>query len=209
MITELFQDNGIRMRMGVEVVGISGHESVSALRLSDGSVVPADLVVAAIGCDPSVGWLGNTGIDLADGVLCDAHGRAADGVYSVGDVARWYDPVTGSARRVEHQATAIEQAHSVARLIATGAETAPIVPFFWSELFGQRILVHGHLEPGVPLTVLAGDPAERRFVAATIRHGRTTGLAGWNMPREFRQERVRLLQEHNERLELLKGSPVS
>lgn len=209
MIGMLLREHGIRMRSGVDVIEVSGHGSVSTLRLSDGSLVPADLVVSAIGCVPVVNWLSGAGIDLSDGVLCDAHGRAATGVYSVGDVARWFDPVAGVALRVEHQATAIEQAHAVARLIVTGEQSAPIVPFFWSELFGNRILVHGRLDPDAPLTVLAGDPADRCFVAATIRDGRTTGLIGWNMPREFRQERARVLEQQTESLELLKGSPVS
>ncbi|WP_022884767.1 NAD(P)/FAD-dependent oxidoreductase [Glaciibacter superstes] len=217
MIAELLRENGVRMRVGVDVDEIEsrdadGHKTVSALRLSDGSVVPADVVVVAIGCSPAVDWLAGTGIDISDGVLCDANGVAAPNIYAVGDVARWLDPVTGEARRVEHQATAIEQAHAVARLIVTGERTAPIVPLFWSELFGNRILVHGRLDPNLPLTVLAGDPAERRFVAATILRGQPTGLVGWNMPREFRQERARLVQhvvqQPVEATEAVKGSEI-
>ncbi len=209
MIAALLLEHGIRLRMGVDVTDVVGRSRVAALRLSDGSIVPADVVVAAIGCVPSVDWLSGTGIDLTDGVLCDAGGVAAPGVYAVGDVARWLDPATGESHRVEHQATAIEQAHAVARLIVTGEVGAPIVPFFWSELFGNRILVHGRLDPGAPLTILAGDPADRRFVAATIRDGQATGLIGWNMPREFRQERARMLERSTESTTLLRGTPVS
>ena len=102
-----------------------------------------------------------------------------------------------------------ETSHAAARLIVTDEQSAPIVPFFWSELFGNRILVYGRLDPDAPLTGLAGDRADRRFVAATIRNGRTTGLIGWNMPREFRHERARVLEQQAESLEILKGSPVS
>lgn len=61
-----------------------------------------------------------------------------------------------------------ETSHAAARLIVTDEQSAPIVPFFWSELFGNRILVYGRLDPDAPLTGLAGDRADRRFVAATI-----------------------------------------
>jgi NADPH-dependent 2,4-dienoyl-CoA reductase/sulfur reductase-like enzyme len=208
MIAAVLQENGVRMRMGSDVSAVEssalessaitsravdGHRTVSALRLADGSAVRADVVIAAIGCSPAVGWLSGTGIDISDGVLCDAHGVAAPGIYAVGDVARWVNPLTGEARRIEHQATAIERAHALARFIVTGESTAPIAAFFWSELFGNRILVHGRLDPDLPLTLLAGDPADRRFVGATIRRGRPTGLVGWNMPREFRVERARLI----------------
>ncbi|HWU57578.1 MAG TPA: FAD/NAD(P)-binding oxidoreductase [Microbacteriaceae bacterium] len=215
MIAALLQENGVRMRIGSDVSTIEtsdtansatanstitsrtvdGHGTVSALRLTDGSVVRADVVIAAIGCSPVVGWLSGAGIDISDGVLCDANGVAAPGIYAVGDVARWLDPLTGEARRIEHQASAIERAHALARFIVTGESTPPIAAFFWSELFGNRILVHGRLDPDLPLTVLAGDPADRRFVGATIRRGWPTGLVGWNMPREFRVERARLIHQ--------------
>jgi hypothetical protein len=47
----------------------------------------------------------------------------------------------------------------------------------------------GSLEAGVPLTIVHGSPSDNRFVAATISNGTTTGIVGWNMPREFRQSR--------------------
>jgi 3-phenylpropionate/trans-cinnamate dioxygenase ferredoxin reductase component len=209
MISELLQENGVRMRMGLTVTDAVGRGRVSALRLSDGSIIPADVVVAAIGCTPRVGWLSGAGIDISDGVLCDANGVAAPDIYAVGDVARWLDPVSGEAHRVEHQATAIERAHAVAHLMVTGEPTAPIASFFWSELFGNRILVHGRLDTDVPLTQVAGQFSERRFVGATIHRGRRTGLVGWNMPREFRRERARLIQQPHAATEILKGSVLA
>lgn len=193
-IAHVLRDHSVRMHMGVHVDLVQGNGAVQSLVLSDGSVLDADVVIAAIGSEPVVEWLIGTGIDLTDGVLCNSHGVAADRVYAVGDVARWPEPSGGEPRRVEHQATAIEQAHAVARLIATGGRTAPIESFFWSELFGNRILVHGFLREDLPLTLLAGDFCGQGFVAATILDGRTTGIVGWNLPREFRQERARLVE---------------
>jgi hypothetical protein len=43
--------------------------------------------------------------------------------------------------------------------------------------------------------VVAGDLAERRFVARYEVEGRTTGVVAWNMPRELLAER-KLLVEH-------------
>lgn len=218
MIAALVHENGVRMQMGADISAITSHPAdgqshgdgtVSGLRLSDGSVVPADVVIAAIGCSPVVDWLCGTGIDISDGILCDANGVAAPGIYAVGDVARWPEPQTGEARRIEHQATTIERAHAVARFIVTGEPAAPIAAFFWSELFGNRILVHGRLDPDLPLTLLAGDLAGRRFVGATIRRGRTTGLVGWNMPREFRVERARLLHQSDAAAENVRESAIA
>ncbi len=189
-IAEILASGGVTLRMGVGVVEAQGAGHVSAVLLTDGSVLAADLVVAAIGSTPDVEWLESTDLDLTDGVLCDADGEAGPRVHAAGDVARWLDPATGQAHRVEHQATAIEQALAVARRIATGERSAPIAPFFWVELFGDRLLVHGTLDPDIALTILAGELDGPGFVAATIRDGRTTGIIGCNMPREFRQQRA-------------------
>ncbi|HCB34581.1 MAG TPA: FAD-dependent oxidoreductase, partial [Acidimicrobiaceae bacterium] len=59
----------------------------TAVRLTDGTVLPADVVVVGIGVVPATGWLAGSGLALDDGVLCDGCGRAgAPGVYAVGDV---------------------------------------------------------------------------------------------------------------------------
>lgn len=191
LVESVLLENGVDLRLGCEPVGVATPGSVTGVMLADGSVVPATTVVAAVGSTPRVEALVGTDLDISDGVLCDEHGVAAPGVWAVGDVARWYDPDAGLARRVEHQATAIEQALAVARSIATGEPSPPIVPFHWTELFSQRIVVHGRLNADLPLTLLAGSLDDRRFVGATLHDGRPTGLVGWNMPREFRQERAR------------------
>jgi len=188
-IAILKREHGIRMRMGVDVIEVAGNGngngSVSALRLSDGSVVPADLVVFAIGCVPVVNWLSGTGIDLSDGVLCDSHGRGATGVYSVGDVARC---------RASDRHRQAKRPHRSVLLVGVVRQPNPGI-----RPPGPRCAAH---RPG------------RRSRGSTFRrghdrNGRTTGLIGWNMPREFRHERARVLEQQAESLEILKGSPVS
>lgn len=193
LVETVLREHEVDLRLDCAAVGMAAG-STAGVALADGSVVAATTVVAAIGSVPRVESLYGTGLDISDGVLCDEHGAAGPGVWAVGDVARWFDPHTRLARRVEHQATAIEQALAVAGLIASGEPSPPIVPFHWTELFSHRIVVHGRLDADLPLTVLAGSLDDRRFVAATLRDGRPTGLVGWNMPREFRQERARLDQ---------------
>ena len=212
-LAELLRAGGVDLRLGVQVLEVRGAEAsaaertaggrVTAVVLADGTSIDTDVLVVAIGTTPNVEWLRGSGLDLDDGVLCDSTGMAAPDVYAVGDVARWRDPLTGVAVRIEHQLSAIEQAHAVAKVLVTGQPSAPVVPFFWSELFGSRILVHG--EPGIGngLTVVAGDPAGGRFVASASREGRVVGLVGWNMPREFRTERAALLAEATARLPAL------
>lgn len=188
-VNELFLEHGVVTKYGVEIVSVSENKSGINFDLSDGSKVSGEIAVVAIGCIPNVDWLTNSGLDISNGVLCDSNGLAAPHIYAVGDVARWHNPVTGKSLRLENQTSAIEQGLAVGKFIATGQPSAPTHPFFWSEIFGNKILMLGSLDAHIPLTIVHGSPSDNRFVAATIVNGVTTGIVGWNMPKEFRQSR--------------------
>ena len=188
-VNELFLEHGVATKYGVEIVSVSENESGITFDLSDGLKVSGEIAVVAIGCIPNVDWLANSGLDISNGVLCDSNGLVAPHIYAVGDVARWHNPVTGKSLRLENQTSAIEQGLAVGKFIATGQPSAPTHPFFWSEIFGNKILMLGSLDAQIPLTIVHGSPSDNRFVAATIVNGVTTGIVGWNMPKEFRQSR--------------------
>jgi hypothetical protein len=63
------------------------------------------------------------------------------------------------------------------------------VPYFWSDQFDTRLQAYGIFPPGASWTVVHGDVAERRFVAAYGEHGRVVGVLGWNSPRALREYR--------------------
>lgn len=182
----LHRAHDVDLRLGNEVVGLTGDERVVGAVLSDGSTVPADLVVVATGSLPNTEWLG-AAVPVGDGVLCDADGRVASGIFAVGDVAAWAT-LDGTHERVEHQQSAIEQARHVASQIAGAAPEPPLAPFFWSELHGSRIQAYGRFGTQ-PLEIVAGDVQSARFVAASVRDGIPTGIVGWSLPRAFREAR--------------------
>src|SRR3954447_19408450 len=125
-VVRLHQSNGVTIRCGVGVDALEGDERVSGVRLLDGSVVPAELVVVGLGVTPTVEWVADSGLVIDNGVTCDEFGLASvPGVYAVGDVASWHDPRTGRARRYEHWTSAVDQAAVVAQTILTGAAESP------------------------------------------------------------------------------------
>lgn len=198
-LVDLLATSGVELRLGRTVTDVWAEGSETLVALDDGSRISAGAVVAAIGAEPNVDWLSGSGLDTSDGILCDAFGRAADAVYAVGDVARWRHPTTGLAVRTEHQMNAIEHGQAVARHITHGTPCPPTLPFYWSELFGTRIIVHGTFDNHAPLRVIAGSPSDARFVLESRVGGVLQGVVGWNMPREFRQARqelVALTQQH-------------
>ena len=73
---ELHRQHGVDMRVGVGVEAFIGNERVEAVRLTDGSQVPADLVIVGLGVTPATDWLDGSGLRVDDGVICDATGAA-------------------------------------------------------------------------------------------------------------------------------------
>ena len=91
----LHGDNGAELRLGVGVEGVLGTDRVEAVAMADGSRVGADLVVVGIGVVPNTSWLEGSGLQIDNGVVCDATLCCGPpGVYAVGDVAR--APTAGS-----------------------------------------------------------------------------------------------------------------
>lgn len=163
------------------------------VRLSDGTSLRADAVVAAIGSVPRVEWLEGNGLDLSDGVLCDATSRAAPGVYAAGDVARWWHTGIGHHVRIEHRMNAGEQARLVARNVLGAQEEFTPVPFFWSDQGPNGLVVHGHVTAGAEFELESGALTDGRFAGAYYDGDRAVAVLAWNSPKDALRMRRDLL----------------
>ncbi|MFI6801483.1 NAD(P)/FAD-dependent oxidoreductase [Streptosporangium canum] len=190
LLAELHTERGVRLRLGAGVSHLSGHRGrVTGVCLDTGEVLPADVVVVAIGADPVTEWLTGSGLRADNGLVCDSRCRAAEGIYAVGDVARWHHDRLGTSMRLENRTNATEQANTVAANILGDDQPYRPVPYFWTDQFDVKIQVHGVLPAGAEVTVVDGDLASRRFVALYRHDGRVTGVLGWNMPKQTRLRR--------------------
>ncbi|MFI0154241.1 NAD(P)/FAD-dependent oxidoreductase [Streptomyces lydicus] len=187
LVAELHQEHGVRLCMSRSVTGLRGAAGrVSAVELDDGTSLPADLVVVAIGSVPAVDWLADSGLPLGDGVLCDSTCRVAPGIYAAGDVANWPHPLTSARTRLEQRLNATQQAITAARnLLAgpTGATPYAPVPFGWTDQFNAKIQFHGWCPTDARVEYVDGDPQARKFVALYHAGGRVVGALGWNSAR--------------------------
>lgn len=170
---------GIDVRLGVGVAGLDGGQRVTAVQLTDGSSLPADVVLLGLGVAPETAWLADTGLELADGVLCDENlaARGAEGVWAVGDVARWYHPRYGEEVRVEHWTNAVEGAAVVAGGITGHPRPHDSVPSVWTDQLGVRLQVFGRIHPEDEVAVVHGD-FDDAFVALVGGAGRLQAVAG-------------------------------
>jgi NADPH-dependent 2,4-dienoyl-CoA reductase/sulfur reductase-like enzyme len=184
----IHRDHGVDVRTGIAVAAFEGDGRVERVRLADGSVLPADLVVVGIGVRPETAWLDGSGIDLADGVVCDTScATNAPNVVAAGDVARWTNPRYGESMRVEHWTNAVEQAQAaVARLLDGPDAAKPFdpVPYVWSDQYDTKLAVAGRPRAGDDVRLVDGEFAARRFVAIYGREGRLTGAVAMNRMRK-------------------------
>ncbi|WP_084161083.1 NAD(P)/FAD-dependent oxidoreductase [Nocardia sp. BMG51109] len=183
LVGRLHRDEGIDLRCGVGMDSlVVEDDAVRGVRLSDGSEVPADLVVIGVGSVPVTEWLAESGIPLAErqaggGVLADETGRTSvEGVWAVGDVAAWRHDA-GGHKRVEHWTNAGEQAQLLAAaLLGAEAPAAARVPYVWSDQHDLKIQVLGTPAAADEVRIVEDDG--RKFVAHYFADGSLTAVVG-------------------------------
>lgn len=187
---DLHARNGTELRCGVSVTGLEGEGGVEGVALSDGSVLPADLVVVGIGADPVTDWLIASRLQVEDGVVCDETLRAGPEVYAAGDVARWHNALFGRTMRLEHWTSAAEQGAAAARnaLAPAGATPYSAVPYFWSDWYRDKLQMVG-ITAADEVTVI-GDLDDARWLALYRQDDLLVGTLGLNMPGKIMKYRA-------------------
>ena len=194
LIARLHRSEGVDVRTGVGVAGVRADdagERVTAVELTDGTVIDADLVVVGIGSRPATDWLVGSGVALDNGVLCDEVGRTSDPhVWALGDVASWRD-ATGHQRRVEHWSNVADQARIlVAAALGQDPPSLTVVPYFWSDQYDVKIQCLG--EPDATDVVHLAEDDGRKFLAYYERDGVLVGVVGGGMPGKVMKARAKI-----------------
>ena len=171
---------GVRFVLGRTVASVEGDSrGPTGVVLDDGQVVPAEVVVEAVGSVPNTDWLAGLGLDVSNGVLCDEHlhpltdaGSLRD-VVALGDVARF--PIRSYAVgpvRIEHWQMAGDCAGHAARSLIAGVDgdrspgsAFELLPSFWTDQYDTRIQFFGLPSQGVDdVRVLEGDLQDEAVV---------------------------------------------
>ena len=156
----------------------------------------AELVVVGVGAAPATEWLDGAGLEIDNGILCDSSGGTnRDGVYALGDCARWSNPRYPERPRFEHWTSAVEQSSVVAERIVKGSapDFAPI-PYVWTDQFDLRIAIAGEIREGDAMHVCHGQLEEDRFLALFGRAGQLSAAVGFKRPRQLNAMRRRMAE---------------
>jgi NADPH-dependent 2,4-dienoyl-CoA reductase/sulfur reductase-like enzyme len=198
-LSALHTDHGTGLRCGAGVAAIEGAGGrVTGVRLTDGTVLAAEIVVVGVGAVPETDWLVGSGVVLDDGVVADGClATAMPGVYAAGDVVSWPNGLfaghRGGRMRLEHWTSAAEQGAVAARnaLFPQGATPYETVPYFWSDWYTSRIQFVG-VPAADEVRVVSGSVSARSFVALYRTGDRLTGALTLDRRADVMKYRVQI-----------------
>ncbi|MCP2242914.1 NAD(P)/FAD-dependent oxidoreductase [Lentzea aerocolonigenes] len=175
-VVQVHRRRGVKFLFNATVSEVRPGEVV----LADGTVLPADLVVAGIGVVPNVELAQEAGLTVDDGIVVDARLRTSDpAIFAIGDCARF--PHGTRQIRLESVQNAVDQASCVAAVIRGSAEPYAQVPWFWSDQYAMKVQIAG-LTDGHDNVVVTGDPTTGAFSVFCFRGDELLGVESVNKP---------------------------
>lgn len=148
-IAKLFTDKGVQLKMSRTITELKGDSKVESAVLSDGEVIPADVVIIGLGSTLATDFLQGSGVDLSPSGTVPVNQfleTNCAGIFAGGDIAE------APVHAIEgNQRTAIGHwglAHYHGRIAALNMVSKPTplktVPFFWTMLFGTSFRYAGY-----------------------------------------------------------------
>lgn len=199
-VSEFFErihrDEGVDIRTGTLVEGLSGDSQVREVQLATGESIRTDLVIVGIGVEPNTDLAADAGLLVDNGVLIDSHARTSDpDILAAGDCTSQDMARYGRRIRLESVASAGEQAKVAAATICGQSKEIAALPWFWSDQYDLKLQIAG-LNTGYDEVVLNGDPGQGRdFTCYYLRGGELIAADCVNRPRDFMFSKRAIAQE--------------
>ncbi|MBM3096007.1 FAD-dependent oxidoreductase [Ensifer sp. T173] len=162
---------GVQFHLGQGVAEITDD----AVYLADRVVVPADIVVAAIGVQPDMALAESAGLATGNGVLVDISLRTSNpDIFAAGDCAA-VSLASGGHVRLESWRNARSQAETAARNMVGGNDAFLAIPWFWTDQYDLGLQVAGLPQPAHQAVVRCLEEGELEFY---LDGGRLVAAAG-------------------------------
>jgi 3-phenylpropionate/trans-cinnamate dioxygenase ferredoxin reductase component len=177
--------HGVNLLTDRKVQAFWGDGSVHAVECTDGTQVPADLVIVGIGLVPNTELAQAAGLACDDGIAVDALCRTSDpDIYAIGDCCSHPSLRYGRRIRLESVDNAFEQAKTAAANICGKETPHDKTPWFWSDQYELKLQIAG-LSQHYDNVVLRGDPTTRSFSCCYLHDGELIALDAVNHAKDF------------------------
>ncbi|MCI5076005.1 FAD-dependent oxidoreductase [Oricola sp.] len=195
-ISDYFQTlharHGVRLVLGEGVAGIAGTARAEGVELASGEIVPADLVLVAVGAAPVTELADAAGLAVDRGIVVDEACRtSAPDIFAAGDCTVFPSQRYGRRIGLESVQNAADQAKAAALSMLGEEVVYDPVPWFWSDQYDVKLQIAG-LAQGYDRTELVGDPGEGRFALRYFAGDTLLAVDAVNDPRSHMMARKQL-----------------
>ncbi|PTT69163.1 NAD(P)/FAD-dependent oxidoreductase [Arthrobacter sp. HMWF013] len=182
----LHERNGVGFRLPASARELTGADgTVTGVITDSGEVLPADIVVIAVGVVPGTGLAQAAGLAVENGILTDASLRTSvPGIFAAGDVANALHPFTGRHYRSEHWSNALNGGKVAAKAMLGLEATHSAIPYFYTDQFDVSMEYSGFpaLAAGAE-PVIRGSLEAKEFIAFWQQDSRVVAGMSVNWPR--------------------------
>ncbi|KAK5971366.1 Pyridine nucleotide-disulfide oxidoreductase, partial [Trichostrongylus colubriformis] len=166
-IRKYFERMGVRVMVNSKAVWFVGQGQVSGVQLESGETVNADVVVVAIGSQPSTNFLKGSQVEMdQDGfITVDSNFRTSvENVYAIGDAVKFPLPQWNiESINIAHVQAAQSHGQMLAYTIEGKQYPHDLIPFFMVKFFLDCTILFAGCPQGATLEVIHGDLAALDF----------------------------------------------
>ena len=179
---------GTSVRLSASIGAFEGaNGKVSGVRLADGELIPADIILVGIGVVARGELAEMLGLETSNGaIVVNEYAETSNPqVLAAGDAVLLPHPLGhGTQVRLESVQNAVDQAKVVASTIAGERQAYHAVPWFWSDQADIKLQIAG-LSTGFDQTVLRGNPDHDKFSVLYYREGKLLAIDAVNDPSDY------------------------
>lgn len=172
LVRSAMERKGVRVALEANTAAIEGEDRVERVRLADGTILPADVVVVAVGVRPRVDLAREAGLATARGIQVDDGLATSDpAIFAIGECAEHRGQVYGLVEPGYEQADVLarilagEDASYRGSTVATSLKVSGLPVFSAGEVADDA--------EGEP--IILSDPAAGTYRKLLIREGRLVG----------------------------------
>ena len=174
--------DGVDVRLEEEIAEVTGKNGkVSGVITTSGARIACDIVIVAIGIEPSIDFIKRSGIPCGRGVQVDSTMRTnAPDIYAAGDILETTDTITKRTRVLGQWYPAIQQARAAAYSILDPSYQLQSSTFYNATfLYGLDFASVGMTQlpnDGKGYQQIIGDPLPRSYRKVILKDGIAVGM---------------------------------